>query len=753
MSIDNIEDLTPRVQYTAAAGQTAFDYPFPIFAQGDLAVDVNGTPLVLTTDFTLTGVGEDLGGTVTLLSACSEGDIVTIWRDTEIFRTTDVPQNGGWSSVAYNDEMDRTVAIMQELRDGINRSVRLPRTTAALPADTELDVATWANKYLTVDSDGNVVPAALSSETMTAETIGTLQAPVTSYETAAGLTNINVRYGYGDPMRYGALGDNSNDDTLAVQAAFDMAATYPHTVHVRVKPTPGEYRVSRVTIWGGGVTVLWDNAILIGNATSAKDAVLRIKCNHSYLRGLKVSADQSTHYQCAVRWFTNSTVDFPMGHMHIDGLNVQSALVGFIVGALPSQTLPQPAQGTTQTDAAGTTAPISTDAPISESMVTGFSAYDCIQACHVRQGNGKLTFVCPTFVADGGAWGTASDTCALTVEGSEVTQLGGSLEQNSYSTGRLAYIKSGTYNQIGATVESIVPMDIEGNAVVRIAQIQNWGLNSSTAHFFRVLDSATGELILDSSFFQRPAGYSGAYPVLKAVSSFAVGSYSTAWDFTVRAINCEFRDPHWTQGGTYNPMVTGCRFVPINSWMTVYSGTTRTARYPLHLKDDLLPAVSDTAFHTSAAYPQTTSTTDAGWTYAVSNGSQQWGAGNTGLPTMQGVLFNKYLRLTSTAGQNVSATSAKVKVTPQSTRLIPILIKSDGSAHNLVIRAKFYDFGGTASAAVASTDLFGGVLSLLPSAWVPTMFWVQIPKDATQMELMFYVEEGGDVQILLPEIR
>ena len=746
MSIDNIEDLTPRVQYTAAAGQVAFDYPFPIFAAGDLAIDRNGTPLVYTTDFTLTGVGEDLGGTVTLLSACSANDIVTIWRDTEIFRTTDVPQNGGWSSVAYNDEMDRTVAIMQELRDGINRSIRLPRTTSALPADTELDVDSWANKFIAVDSTGQVVPAVMASTTVTAELLGTLQAPVTAQETAAGLTNINTRYGYGDPFRYGATGQVDHDDTLAVQAAFDMAANYPSTVHARIKPTHAAYHVTQVTLWGQGIVALLDNVIFVGIASSAKNSVLQLKAAQSYIRALKVTAAQDVYYKCAVHWYSNDLTTYPMGHLHLDGVNVQSALIGMVVGALPSQSLPQPAQDTVQADG------VSINAPISECIVSGFSAYDCIQACHVRQGNGKLTFVSPTFVADGGAWGTASDTCALIVEGSEVTQLGGSLEQNSYATGRLAYIKSGTYNQVGATVESIVPLDIEGSAIVRIAQIQNWGLNSSTSHFFRVLDSATGELILADSFFQRPAGYSGAYPVLKCVSSFEVGTYSTAWDFTVRAVNCEFRDPHWTQGSTYNPMITGCRFLPINSWMTTYSGTTRTARYSLHLKDDLLPAVSDTAFHTSAAYPQTTSTTDAGWTFAVSNSSQQWGAGATGLPTMQGVTFNKYLRLTSTAGQNLTATSAKVKVTPQSTRLVPILIKGDGSAHNIAIKAKFYDFGGSASS-TAETSLFGGLLSLLPSAWIPTMFWVQVPKDATQMALQIYAEEGADVQILLPEIR
>ena len=33
-----INDETPRRQYTASAGQTVFDFPFPFFADGDLEV-------------------------------------------------------------------------------------------------------------------------------------------------------------------------------------------------------------------------------------------------------------------------------------------------------------------------------------------------------------------------------------------------------------------------------------------------------------------------------------------------------------------------------------------------------------------------------------------------------------------------------------------------------------------------------------------------------------------------------------------
>ena len=61
-SIDNVTDVSPRVQYTAAAAQTDFDYAFPIFAGADLTVDVDGVTKTLTTDYTVSGAGNDTAG-------------------------------------------------------------------------------------------------------------------------------------------------------------------------------------------------------------------------------------------------------------------------------------------------------------------------------------------------------------------------------------------------------------------------------------------------------------------------------------------------------------------------------------------------------------------------------------------------------------------------------------------------------------------------------------------------------------------
>lgn len=228
-SIDDVTDLTPRVQYTASAAQTTFDYPFPIFADTDLVVDIDGTTKTLTTHYTVTDAGNDTGGTIVLVTAAAGGEIVTIYRQTAITRLTDFQQNGPLSSTSFNDQLDKLTVIAQELDAAIQRCLRIPTTAEVDDADIELPVANWANKYLTFDVNGKPTPAALSSSTMTQATIGNLLYPRTAAEQSAGVTPTNYQY-VGFPTieveRYGAVGDGITDDTQAVRDAMSVLAEY-----------------------------------------------------------------------------------------------------------------------------------------------------------------------------------------------------------------------------------------------------------------------------------------------------------------------------------------------------------------------------------------------------------------------------------------------------------------------------------------------------------------------------------------------
>jgi hypothetical protein len=206
MAIDNVEDVARRVQYVAAAAQTAFDYTFPIFDDDDLVVEVDGVVQTKTTHYTLDGVGEDAGGTVTFVTPMDGDEVVTLYSDTAIQRTSDLQQNGPLASSTLNDEFDRVTVILQELREKIGRAVRFPFNATASNASLEMTpISSWLGKFIRVSSAGVIEAAEVASNlvSLTASTIGQLIYPRTSNEIALGVTPTYYHYPEGTPDRYG----------------------------------------------------------------------------------------------------------------------------------------------------------------------------------------------------------------------------------------------------------------------------------------------------------------------------------------------------------------------------------------------------------------------------------------------------------------------------------------------------------------------------------------------------------------------
>ena len=296
MSVDVVSDIEPRVQYTAAAAQTDFDYPFPIFADADLVVDVDGVTQALTTDYTVTGAGDDTGGTITFLAAMAGSEVVTIYRDLAIERLTDFQQNGRFSSASFNDELDKIIMIQQQLDSADGRALRVPMNDATSNADMELPVAaSRADKFLYFNAQGEpeMAVAVTAGTVLSQSTIGAALYPISAAETTAGLVSgdLSLSYVYGDTRRYGAVGDGVTDDGVAIQAAFDQLAAGGANV---VFP-PGAYLTStqllftalayqRCSITGYGAEILTSGAIaglrITGGGTTGGVSVFGLQINH-----------------------------------------------------------------------------------------------------------------------------------------------------------------------------------------------------------------------------------------------------------------------------------------------------------------------------------------------------------------------------------------------------------------------------------------------------------------------------------------
>ena len=125
----NLADNDPRASYAVAQGasQSAFTVSFEFFDDDDLNIYVDGTLKTLTTHYTLTG-GDGSTGTANFVSpvvGATGGSTVVITRSIDLDRTTDFPSSGPFNIASLNTELDRFVAISADLKDQVDRSLKL----------------------------------------------------------------------------------------------------------------------------------------------------------------------------------------------------------------------------------------------------------------------------------------------------------------------------------------------------------------------------------------------------------------------------------------------------------------------------------------------------------------------------------------------------------------------------------------------------------------------------------------------------
>jgi hypothetical protein len=154
-----ISDTEPRVQYTATAGQTSFSVPFEFFTNADIKVFNGTTELTYNaspstaSQYSVSGAGVSGGGSISLGgSGATLNDTITIYRDLAISRSTDFPTSGAFQISSLNDELDKIIAMCQQLERDLKFSPRAAATTANTFDITFPNLA--ANKVLSVNSAG-----------------------------------------------------------------------------------------------------------------------------------------------------------------------------------------------------------------------------------------------------------------------------------------------------------------------------------------------------------------------------------------------------------------------------------------------------------------------------------------------------------------------------------------------------------------------------------------------------------------------
>ena len=312
-----VADNTSRNQYTATSGQTVFAYTFEIVDKGDIVVLQNGTTLSEGTNYTVSNVGNDSGGNVTLTVGATAGDILTLYRDMPYARTQNYTNSGDFLASEVNSDFDNLWLAGEQTNRSFSQSIRKPITDSdsismELPA-----AADRAGKLLSFTSSGAV-------STATSATNGTVSNLVTYTPAGTGAVDTTVQAKLRESISvkdFGAVGDGTTDDTAAIQAGIDYASTSKAILKI----PNGTYLCQSVLILKSNCVVECDGRI---ETTATTDFITGTTITNAEWRGGEIVANTPTNAQSCFVIKTDSNnnliADVSLTNFRNKGVDIQT---------------------------------------------------------------------------------------------------------------------------------------------------------------------------------------------------------------------------------------------------------------------------------------------------------------------------------------------------------------------------------------------------------------------------------------------
>jgi hypothetical protein len=176
-----ISTTTIKNSYSGDGSTTVFNYTFKITDEDHVEVltrasDGTEVTKTITTDYTVSGVGDANGGSVTFGTAPASGLTVILRRDTPQTQGMDLIENDPLPANTLEDAHDKIMSVAQELQEEVDRSIKLSRTNTMTSTEFTVGASDRANKVLAFDSLGEI--------SVTQE-LGTYQGTDTTTTTAA----------------------------------------------------------------------------------------------------------------------------------------------------------------------------------------------------------------------------------------------------------------------------------------------------------------------------------------------------------------------------------------------------------------------------------------------------------------------------------------------------------------------------------------------------------------------------------------
>lgn len=120
----SVPNQTPYIIYNANGLTTVFPFEFYIINAGDIQVSINGT--VVTSGYSVSGVGNVDGGDVVFVTPPASGAVVMLERVVPTYRLTDYQDNGDLLADTVNKDFDRLWMAIQRAFIYLGLALRRP---------------------------------------------------------------------------------------------------------------------------------------------------------------------------------------------------------------------------------------------------------------------------------------------------------------------------------------------------------------------------------------------------------------------------------------------------------------------------------------------------------------------------------------------------------------------------------------------------------------------------------------------------
>lgn len=149
VSSQNNKDL-----YTGTGSQVAFSYTFRILDDDDILVDIKDTDGVITTqikttNYTVTGVGQQAGGTITFVVAPLSTDTIILTRSVALTQEVDYKEQDTFPAETHEEALDKLTMINQQQQEEL---ARVPKFDSSLDSSFDTTFPTpISNGFLKVN--------------------------------------------------------------------------------------------------------------------------------------------------------------------------------------------------------------------------------------------------------------------------------------------------------------------------------------------------------------------------------------------------------------------------------------------------------------------------------------------------------------------------------------------------------------------------------------------------------------------------